>query len=835
MVWVRLCEWWFPQTTWSIWCLELLWCQAILWNPLTFALLWIVEFWAVCDVGSIDCCSLSVLDCRSTMGWYIHVHQFFLTIYWGRCIFAQTWYYDHGHGIFDCLFHLYGNCVLSFFSNLHGAISGGVPQSGDSAYLWTCWFMIVSFVLFTCNLSFTGFQLLPFFACRWTFLVIVFCAFLCVNWIDWNAARRFRVPYVQCGSAMSRRWDCFFHFGPERRLLSGTTMPVGLHDSGCKFSKQLATAFESWCWVPLRGLFGFRGWCVFLMVLFCGAESVAVLGDHAKPLDQVWTACGLPEFRHLRLPVLTDCPDICSLANTSPHDSFDRTLGFPGEGWTVVSQNVGSLHLHDQVLGSGDDVIALQETRVSESNHRQITQRAHDNNLQIHYGHFMAARASSSGTKIEWGGVAIATKDGTSIPFDPQDDVSGEYQSLFDSHRACASWVSTSCNRCILVFSVYCFSGATSDPAKQAANNMMLYQVLQIVAQFGSIPVIIAVDAQTTPHEYPCLSQAFASGDLVDPLVSLDQVDLIRPPTFSRDRKWKADSLTSSIDAILVNRPAFAAMTGCEVVHSLGLQHASVRATFEWPSESRKGFMWIPHAGLNITALQDTKSVENVASQLWVDKYQHWCEHSTDPQELLDCANEFALQTLLRSGATWKHGKRLRGPLPEFVYDSVHKKAGEQDAGHRLINTLNKTLRRIDDLAFKIASPNMSPPSKQIAAVAWRRVVQCIRSFADLDLPSWPSPEILASCWDLVHSHKKSVQSKVRWQRINQWKQRMQHSARSNFKEVFQYLKFRTSPPVFQHVTNEQGNPVYHPSDAIALATQQWNTVFGYHQGGGPV
>jgi hypothetical protein len=88
----------------------------------------------------------------------------------------------------------------------------------------------------------------------------------------------------------------------------------------------------------------------------------------------------------------------------------------------------------------------------------------------------------------------------------------------------------------------------------------VLFQILLVAPQFGSIPVISAADAQLVPHGYPALAAAFQNGDLVDPLIQRNSIEWNRPATFRRDKKWEDGSYISSIDAILVNRCAFSHM-----------------------------------------------------------------------------------------------------------------------------------------------------------------------------------------------------------------------------------------------------------------------------------
>ena len=340
---------------------------------------------------------------------------------------------------------------------------------------------------------------------------------------------------------------------------------------------------------------------------------------------------------------------------------FDKTRGFPGEGpneWALVSQNVGTLEKHYQLL---------KESRISHANVSRVKSLALEHGRELHCGPAMAYRAQHAVVKPMWGGVCIAPQCGLGRPFEQKEDATGLYQSLYSSARFCASrkdllglafpasnhlrgyntgtslqdcsrwedypphtellilkgrirvdpgniramisqwdnsrqgirnspkeklkratkelrkfWVSSAPDRCVLVVSVYGYAGATSDPAKLQANNVLFAQALSFVSQFGNIPVLLCCDAQEVPHAYSSLAAAFANGSWHDPLMQLDDAGWVRPDAFRRDAKWPANAPRSSIDAVLCNQCAFAHLTSCEVLPSVRMQHAGIRVEFSW-------------------------------------------------------------------------------------------------------------------------------------------------------------------------------------------------------------------------------------------------------------
>ena len=343
-------------------------------------------------------------------------------------------------------------------------------------------------------------------------------------------------------------------------------------------------------------------------------------------------------------------------------NQFDSTFGYEGEGpWTLASVNVGSLEKHQHILNIDANAIAIQETRHTRANQRELSFKADASDKEIHWGPPM--KFNSNG-QCEWGGVAIVTTPCTSRILEGKEDASKHFHSLIATNRVVFAWASINSSHSILIANVYCFSGAQSDPAKHVANDNILRQIFELVAQFGNIPIAICGDLQAVPHSYSSIREAIARGIFFDPFLSQSGDEMDRPSTFCRTREWSNDDIPkSSIDAILVNHAAYNFLDTTEVDYSCGLQHAVIKLNFNFPDHSRRGFKWIPHAKLDLSKLCRTEDRESIAEQLWEQKYKTPCQFATDEETLVSLANDFCVEILTNAGATWKHGTRQRGSI----------------------------------------------------------------------------------------------------------------------------------------------------------------------------
>eukprot|EP00438_Fugacium_kawagutii_P035071 Skav208662 [mRNA] locus=scaffold3341:47701:58414:- [translate_table: standard] len=330
---------------------------------------------------------------------------------------------------------------------------------------------------------------------------------------------------------------------------------------------------------------------------------------------------------------------VCKLFCFAPR-GFDHTMGFPGEGppWHLATINVGSLEKHKDAMIRGFHCTAYQETRITDCNKKHLSFSAADKGLHLECGPTM--KYLSHG-KAEWGGVAFTVEPGTGLPYSVDDDCTGNYASMLATNRAMGMWVATEDGTTVLVFNLYLLSGAPSDTDKHCRNDALIQLTLEVIAQHGAIPAIITADFQDMPHCYPALRDAFTAGLWHDLLIQQDGSDNIsRPTTFARDKHWQNLEFSSSIDGILVNQHALPFVSSVEVKHALGLQHAFVIASFEFGNmnDRHRGFVWHPHAALDVTNLINEDGRNDLAERLWNDKFYALTENATDSEQLLKVA-----------------------------------------------------------------------------------------------------------------------------------------------------------------------------------------------------
>ena len=510
---------------------------------------------------------------------------------------------------------------------------------------------------------------------------------------------------------------------------------------------------------------------------------------------------------------------------------FDETLGFPGEGpWTLSTINVGSLEKHPEIFSHPANCIAIQETRVTQSNSKTCAFKAAEHDYMLQCGPLMPYLPSGHPA---WGGVAISTEQGAAIAFDSSHDAVGVWPSLWASSRVCANWVAVSSSLTMLVFCIYCHSDST-DISRRNANNNLLQQIMVCASQFGQIPIAICGDFQDTLHNYPPLRTAFEKGILFDSLMFQAQDGASRPNTFSRNKDWKNNGI-SSIDGILLNQVAFQYLQHTKVCLSKGLQHAFVDATFDWPDSSHgvrnKGLRWIPHATFNLSNLTAQENRINIAETLWDCKYQKLCDEAASSQQMVDHANAFAIEVLLKSGATWNKGRQVRGVMPAFDHGSADHFPGHAfDSKTKHLNRMVRTLSRIDDLSYKLAHPSPTPNAQHIAKTIWIRISKVLASIDFVPIPSWPTQDDLINVWDAIFHAKEKITLEIRQQRAETWRKKMQNSALGDYRDVFRFLKLKHRAPVHALVTDASNMPIYHPADAMKFAREQWNPIFDTHK-----
>ena len=505
---------------------------------------------------------------------------------------------------------------------------------------------------------------------------------------------------------------------------------------------------------------------------------------------------------------------------------FDSTLGYPGEGpWTLASQNVGSLEKHGEILGTSYDAVAFQETRITSTNHLDLTNQARNHSKDLFCGPLMQKMPNGFPT---WGGVATLTHSGTARPFVADDDITGHFHTLHATARFHAVWIAVSPNRKMLLVSLYCYTSAQQDTGRQQSNDHLFKILFEMLAQYGDIPIAIAGDFQAPPHAYLAVAAVIRKSLWFDPLMKWDEETEARPCTYCRSCKWnEADSIQSSIDGILLNKVAFSYLVDSEVIRLSSLQHAIIKLTFDWPTCKRLAPTWVPHAAFDLQKIKDINFRTCTAERLWNTKFRALCDASISGDELASIAHQFGIEILLESGAVWTAGSKQRGKMPEAQITDVDKGSNpSNDADSRSLGVLNKTLRRINDLMYKINHPLPTPHCQRISQKLWSKIRPLLEKLECDHLPHWPSHDQLVGFWEIVASHRDIKSKEIRKLRVSKWKACIQKSAASNCHDVFHHLRVKHDMPAHANLCDQNNQPIFHPQEALKFAKTQWDEIF---------
>ena len=127
---------------------------------------------------------------------------------------------------------------------------------------------------------------------------------------------------------------------------------------------------------------------------------------------------------------------------------FDHLLGFPGEGpdipteWTISSANIGSLKSNISWKHSLATGQCLQETRIGCNNIRHSQKLVSESGKALHMCAPLKGTVRSDGLHTTMnGGTAILAPPELTFAFAFEDDCTGLYKTLFNSHRANACWI----------------------------------------------------------------------------------------------------------------------------------------------------------------------------------------------------------------------------------------------------------------------------------------------------------------------------------------------------------------------------------------------------------
>ena len=522
---------------------------------------------------------------------------------------------------------------------------------------------------------------------------------------------------------------------------------------------------------------------------------------------------------------------------------FDMTLGFPGEGpersktWSLISSNVGSLLTNKTWKSWTDDVLCLQETRIGRNNAKSAKFEASSLGKELFLGELLPGLITSHGyRRIGHGGVAIVSPGPLTKPFLPSDDATGNFKELFASKRVSGCWIQVHPTVRALVFSIYAQTAAASDPSIHDYNNKFFDKLFEISSQFGDIPVLFTGDFQDEPSSYASIAHALHFKGWCDPLVKADsRGQLHRDITFSNDRSFSgAFEGCSSIDAILTNRVATAALQSVEILQTFHSQHRPIRAVFSWPRIFQKGCVLKMPAPFVLPS--EVKSslksgyAEGIASTLWEEEFESHFHATSDANEQWDIANQLAIRTLLQSGAIWSAGEKSRGEPPKFLSKKLCP--GQLPSGQATSLTMSwrlNALRCTHALQCRFSRVQYAGQDFCDSLLTCARLR---RRLALLGYPSiWPVRTIpslndLFQCEAWLLKQISISDFKLKWKRIEAWKLSVRSSAKSSAKFVYKHLRNKIRDEPANLVEDSNGNIIFDPEKALQTINERWDDVF---------
>ena len=527
---------------------------------------------------------------------------------------------------------------------------------------------------------------------------------------------------------------------------------------------------------------------------------------------------------------------------------FNPTLGFPGEGpltcpkdklWTCLSANVDSLQTHPLWATWHHDAVFLQETRISAKNFPHAQKQAAVNGHFLHTGPLLVPKKNSVGNFVTpHGGVAIRSRNGFARSFNEDDDATGLWRNLKANSRICAAWLQVLPKLRVLCFSFY-GQASLSDGSHIRINNYLLEQIFCVASQFGDVPIIIAGDFQAEPNCYEAFINARNLGNWSDPLAETDHLgNSVRPVTFSRWCNFVDPTEGfSSIDGILVNKIASASLVDVCVDFASAKQHAPISATFDWGKSFHTGFVLIPTAPFDLTQLPknsqgvDDDCLSSIADQLWERKYSHLNFHGCEENEWKSL-NQFGIDILINSGASFGQGLHTRGQQPRFRTKTPCPGQDVNGAAMTHYGTrLVKTLRLVTELRLRFLRKATKASDYQITFALQEKVTRLLKNFPECkwwDQNCHLNAEALLFIQKQLQSLIATNTRKEKLRRINNWKAKVIQGTRnkkvSSF--VFAWIKQKSIVSSPNLIVNQDGDIIYNPMQAIEHINDTWDQVF---------
>ena len=515
---------------------------------------------------------------------------------------------------------------------------------------------------------------------------------------------------------------------------------------------------------------------------------------------------------------------------------FDSTLGYPGEGpgpsnMTIVSANIGSVMTDVTWKTWSADVVCLQETRVGKNNVRTASKTFQGVGFTPCFGDLLPGLWSGSkSTKTPPGGTLIAGGSTYVQAFDPAHDATGLYAIMFKTKRVVAAWIQVTPRKKALILSVYATTSASQDPKVHARNNCLLDDIFTFVAQFGQIPIVLAGDLQAPPMSYPAVASAISFQSWHDPIATVDSSgEIVRPLTFSNDGTFcGAGDGCTSIDSVLVNNIAFAALKHAEVLEVFGKQHRPIKLEFNWPSIDQVGFHLLKAAPLVFDSTHNEGLDSGETS--WVTSHKQQFDDANSADEKWAVVNDFLTHSLLAKGASWGEGPRQRGKPPVFVSKTVApKQLASHCAASRKGILLARLSGRLDELFIRLSRQE---GSAQDVFITRQTAGKALKQLRDLAAPvQWAEnlpPSLVqvhfAKQW--VISASKTHELQLKMSRIKRWKQRIRSSATHGCAYIFHHLKNKQQEEPANLVVDHDQNILFQPNEAISFLNSEWDQVY---------
>lgn len=484
------------------------------------------------------------------------------------------------------------------------------------------------------------------------------------------------------------------------------------------------------------------------------------------------------------------------------------------------------------------DLTMLQETRISAFNKKHLQREATKHGFALTIGKPLDLRITTNGTlKTPHGGVAALSRHDRARAFTASDDCTGLWHKLFQTGRVMGVWQQILPKVRLLCFCVYLQAGTLPDA--KSANQEIMQDLLELTSQYGEVPVAICGDLQDHPMDIAAVASAINFGNWIDPLASTDS-SLDRPMTYARDSNFAEDSShTTSIDAILLNRVANAALTSIHVDYAKAKQHAPIMATFSWPSIELIGPVLVVPAPLNLSKVPvkdgkiDSLLLESIADKHWVQKYQSLCD-SSDDASAWEAINQFALETLLEAGASFNPGPHTRATMPKFKHrkycpGQMHDGSATSQKSYRLQKLHNK----LCELKARISRP----PRNHAEQVNLTNLCSnCMSAMQTIPVPipqDLCQPEVLNATIRYVSDLITQLRTKEKFQRIQKWKKKMALGTTSKnvHSSVYKWINSRSAIQNSNQITDGENNLILDPTDAINHVQSIWDDIFGVNAG----